>query len=158
MATELRPGVMTAVFSRLAVEGNLRTRLALEPLALLIEKQAKINASSGSHPYGTPTPATPGTGPAIISGTLRRAITHSPIKAIAEGGWETRVGTGIGAFPPYGGPGRQPANKYGYILEVTGLRNGDKYPFLIPAFKFAMGVPATLIYNEIYGKTWTRVA
>lgn len=156
MATELKPGVMTAVFSRLAVEGNRRSRLALEPLALLIEKQAKINASSGSHKYGTPTPASPGTGPAIISSTLRRAITHSPIRVIADG-WETRVGMGIGAFPPYGGPNRQPANKYGYFLE-TGLRNGATYPFLEPAFKFAMGVPAMLIYNEIYGRTWTRVA
>lgn len=156
MATELRPGVMTAVFSRLAVEGNTRSRVALEPLALLIEKQAKINASSGAHAYGTPTPAFPGTGPAIISGTLRRAITHSPITFVADG-WETRVGTGIGSFPPYGGSKRQPANKYGYYLE-TGLRNGSTYPFLGPAFKFAMGVPATLIYNEVYGRTWTRVA
>lgn len=157
MATELKPGVMTAVFSRLAVEGNTRTRVALGPLALLIEKQAKINASSGSHPYGTPTPASPGAGPAIISGTLRRSITHSPIRAIADG-WETRVGTGIGSFPPYGGANRQPANKYGYYLEIEGLRNGDKYPFLIPAFQFAMGVPAMLIYNEVYGRTWARVA
>lgn len=157
MATELRPGVMTAIFARLAVEGNTRARLSLEPLALAVEKQAKINASSGSHTYGTPTPAIPDTGPAIISGTLRRAITHSPIAHIAEGGWETKVGTGIGAFPPYGS-GRTPANKYGYILEIQGLRNGARYPFLIPAFKFVMGVPAMLIYNEIYGATWTRVA
>jgi hypothetical protein len=156
MATELRPGVMTAVFARLAVEGNRRTRLALEPLALAVEKQAKINASSGSHLYGTPTPARPGAGPAIISGTLRRAITHSPITAILDG-WETRVGTGIGAFPPYGAPPRKPANKYGFWLE-TGLRNGATYPFLEPAFKFVMGVPAALIYTEIYGRTWTRVA
>lgn len=148
---------MTAVFARLAVEGNTRSRVALEPLALAVEKQAKINASSGSHPWGTPTPASPGTGPAIISGALRRSITHSPIRAIGDG-WETRVGTGIGSYPPYGGAGRQPANKYGYFLEVEGLRNGDRYPFLEPAFKFVMGVPAMLIYNEVYGRTWTRVA
>jgi hypothetical protein len=157
VATELRPGVMTAIFGRLAIEGNSRSRLALEPLALVIEKQAKINASSGAHTYGTPTPAYPGTGPAVISGALRRAITHSPIAAFA-GGWETSVGTGIGSYPPYGGSNRQPANKYGYFLEVEGLRNGAKYPFLEPAFKFGIGVPATLIYNEIYGRTWTRVA
>lgn len=157
MATELRPGVMAEVFSRLAVEGNTRSRFALEPLALAIEKQAKINASTGSHPYGTPTPAAPGTGPAVISGTLRRAITHTPISFVA-GGWETAVGTGVGAYPPYGGASRQPANSYGYMLEVTGLRDGSRYPFLLPAFRFAIGVPATLIYNEVYGRTWTRVA
>lgn len=155
MATELRPGVMTAVFARLAVEGNARTRVALEPLALAVEKQAKINARVGSHLYGTPTPAVPGTGPSVISGTLTRAITHSPIRAIVDG-WETYVGTGVGAFPPYGQP-KVPANKYGYYLE-TGLRNGATYPFLEPAFKFVMGVPAMLIYNEIYGRTWARVA
>lgn len=156
MATELRPGVMGEIFARLAVEGNRRSRFALEPLALAIEKQAKINASVGAHPYGTPTPAWPGTGPAVISGTLRRAITHSPITFVGDG-WETRVGTAVGAYPPYGGPGRQPANSYGYILEVTGLRDGTRYPFLLPAFHFVSAVPATLIYNEVYGRTWTRV-
>lgn len=155
MATELRPGVMTAIFTRLAVEGNARTRVALEPLALAVEKQAKINASSGSHPWGTPTPAVSGTGPAIISGTLRRSITHSPVTAVA-GGWETRVGMGVGSYPGYG-RGLIPANKYAYYLEVEGLRNGATFPFLEPAFKFVMVVPATLIYNEIYGATWARV-
>lgn len=155
MATELRPGVMTAVFARLAVEGNNRSRLALEPLALAVEKQAKINASSGAHEYGTPTPARPGTGPAIISGTLRRAITHTPVKPFA-GGWQTFVGMGIGAFPPYGA--HTPANKYAYYLEIAGVRGGNTFPFLVPAFKFATGVPAKLIYDEIYGKTWTKVA
>ena len=155
MTTEWRPGVMTAVFARLAVEGNTRSRLALEPLALAVEKQAKINASSGAHEYGTPTPARPGTGPAVISGTLRRAITHTPVKPF-EGGWQTFVGMGIGAFAPYNP--KTPANKYAYFLEIQGVRGGYKYPFLIPAFRFATGVPAKLIFDEIYGKTWAKVA
>lgn len=160
MATELKPGVLEAVFAKLIVEGNNRSRLALEPLALAVEKQAKINASSGAHLYGTKTPAYPNSGPAVISGNLRRSITHTPIK-LGSQGWETKVGTAVGFYPSghgYPQTGKKTAsNKYGYYLE-TGLKNGTKYPFLAPAFHFAMGVPAKLIYDEIYGKAWARVA
>lgn len=157
MATELRPGVFGAVFSRLAIEGNTRSKLALRPLALALEKQAKINASVGTHPYGTPTPAMPGTGPAVISGNLRRSITHTPI-VLGPEGWETKVGTAVGFYPPYPDSSKRvPANKYGYFLEF-GLRNGATYPFLIPAFNFIIGVPAKSIYDSIYGATWARVA
>jgi hypothetical protein len=155
MAVEATPEVWTAIFAKLAVEGDNRTRIALGPIAQAIEKQAKINASSGTHLYGTPTPAWPDSGPAIISGTLRRSITHSPIRA-GFGGWMTEVGTGIGLYPTYG-RGLVPANKYGYYLEIAGLRNGAKYPFLIPAFHFVMGVPVKLIYDEIYGKSWSHL-
>lgn len=153
MATELEPGVMTAVFAKLVAEGDNRSRLALEPLAAAVEKQAKLNASSGAHKYGTPTPAFKGSGPSVISGTLRRSITHTPIKLGAEG-WETKVGLGVGFYAPYGSAkSKTPSSKYGFYLETVW-----DYPFLIPAFKFAMGVPARLIYEEIYGKNWKRVA
>lgn len=155
MAQEATPEVWTALFVRLAVEGNTRTRFALEPIAQAIEKQAKTNASSGAHAYGTPTPAFPGSGPAVISGTLRRSLTHSPIRA-EGGGWVTEVGTGIGLYPPYGSR-KTPANKYGYILEIQGLRNGVTYPFLVPAFKFIMGFPAKVIYDQIYGASWSHL-
>ncbi|MGW2861957.1 hypothetical protein [Streptomyces sp. NPDC001205] len=149
---ELRPGLFTAAFSRLSAEGVVRGRIALEPLALAIEKQAKINASVGAHSRGTPTPASPGTGPAVISGTLRRSITHSA--SVQSGtGWETRVGTGAGITPPYG---RTPASRYGLALE-TGLRNGAVYPFLGPAFTFAVRFAAPAIYRAAYGEGWKRV-
>lgn len=160
MATELEPGVFEAVFAKLIVEGNTRSRLALEPLALAVEKQTKLNASMGSHLYGTKTPASPGAGPAVISGNLRRSITHSPIKMGAQG-WETKVGTAVGFYPSgFGYPSstkKTPSNKYGYYLE-TGLRNGTTYPFLGPAFKFVMDNQAKLIYDAIYGEAWARVA
>lgn len=150
---ELRPGEFTAIFAKLSAEGEIRGRIALEPLANAVEKQAKINASSGRHAYGTPTPAHPGSGPAVISGNLRRSITHSPIVQVGTG-WETKVGTGVGFTPPYG---RTPANRYGFYLE-TGLRNGSKYPFLVPAFHFAVRIAAPTIYAAAYGTGWTRVA
>lgn len=154
VATELRPGVPTAMFARLAEQGVAKGRMALEPLALAIERQAKINASTGSHKRGTPTPARPGTGPAVISGTLRRTITHSPIERIATG-WTTKVGIAAGVTPSYG---KTPASKYAEILERLGTRSGAKYPFLEPAFRFGVEHIAPMLYTEAYGRGWTRIA
>lgn len=144
--------MFTATFTRLAAEGEMKGRIALEPLANAVERQAKINASSGSHKRGTPTPAQPGSGPAVISGTLRRSITHSAIARVGTG-WETRVGTAVGFTPPYG---RSPASRYGLALE-TGLRNGAVYPFLGPAFTFAVRFAAPAIYRAAYGSGWKRL-
>ncbi|WP_037616463.1 hypothetical protein [Streptomyces aureus] len=149
---ELRPGSFTAVFARLDEHGRVRGRIALEPVALAIERQAKINASVGAHRPRTPTPARPGTGPAVISGTLRRSITHSPIIQTGTG-WTTRVGTGVGFTPPYG---KTPANKYGLYLE-TGLKNGATYPFLAPAYRFVIHTVAPQIYRAAYGTGWKHV-
>lgn len=154
MATELRSGVFTRLFAQLDAETKVRAKTGLTRLALVVEKQAKINVRAGSHRYGTPTPARPGTGPAVISGTLRRSITHTPV-TWAAGGWETRVGLGVGFFPPYG-TSRTASSKYGLYLE-TGLVNGAKYPFLLPAFRFAVRVPAQLIWREVFGAGWRQI-
>lgn len=152
--TELRPGVFTAGFAKLSEEGEIRGRLALEPLALAVERQAKINASNGRHKYGTPTPAHPGEGPAVISGTLKKSVGHTPIEKDATG-WKTKVGPRLGYNPPYG---KHPtsADRYGYYLE-TGLRNGATYPWLKPAAEFACKISAVTIFTKLYGKGWGRV-
>ena len=157
MATELRPGTFTKIVVELDKEGRARSKVALRELSLVVEKQAKINASSGAHPYGTKTPAFPGTGPAVISGTLRRAITHTPVK-IVGGAFECKVGMAPGFYPPYGRRhfNRTPASKYAEYLE-KGLKNGTKYPFLLPAYKFAMRVPAQMIYNKAFGSAWRTI-
>lgn len=154
MATELRPGVFAKLFAGLDAEAKARAKVGLTQLALTVEKQAKINARVGSHKYGTPTPAKPGTGPAVISGTLRRSITHTTVKWSGSG-WETRVGMGAGLYPPYGSK-RTASSKYALYLE-TGLKNGAKYPFLRPAFKFAIGVPADLIWRDVFGAGWRQI-
>ena len=152
--TELRPGVFTRLFAEIAADGRAKARTGLIGLALAVEKQAKINASNGSHRYGTPTPASPGLGPAVISGTLRRAITHTP-PVFTVGGWESKVGTGVGFNPPYGRK-KTPANKYGYYLE-TGLRNGSAYPFLKPAFEFGKTVVAPQLFRAAFNRGWPRI-
>ena len=157
MASELHRGTFTKIFVQLDAETKLRARAALTELALVVEKQAKVNARNGAHQYGTPTPARPGTGPAVISGTLRRTITHTPVKFLG-GTFETKVGMGKGFYPRYPGvTSTTPSSKYAYYLE-TGLRNGDKYPFLGPAFKFAIRIPAKIIYNEAFGTRWRVIA
>jgi hypothetical protein len=143
MARELEPGDFTVTFDLFRSAGVRNAGKALTALAYVVEKQAKINASVGSHKYGTPTPARPGTGPAVISGNLRRSITHDRVSRDATGNWITKVGPAVGFFPPYpyhsrtgGAPRRTSADKYGFYLE-TGLRNGSKYPWLKPAAEFA---------------------
>lgn len=152
--TELRPGIFTAGFAKLVTEGDARTRLALEPLALAVERQAKINASNGRHQYRTKSPASPGTGPAVISGTLKKSVGHTPIEKSLDG-WETKVGPTLGFTPPYG-HNPTPADKYGYYLE-TGLRNGATYPWLKPAAEFACKISAVTIFTKRYGANWGRV-
>lgn len=161
MAAELRSGVPGAIFARLAAEGQRRGRLALEPLALVIERQAKVNLSGYPHRYGTPTPAIPGSGPGLISGTLRRSITHTPVVRTSLG-WTTRIGTGKGFYPTYRTGrglmrGRTPSDRYGEILELLGDRAGHTYPFLEPAFRFGVTVAAPVIYRERYGTGWNRM-
>src|SRR5689334_5637675 len=116
--------------ARITAEAAVRAQASANAIALAIERQAKINASSGEHKRGTPTPARPGSGPARISGTLVRSITAGDLMAI-PGGWSIRVGLAAGLTPPYGRR-KTPANKYGMYLEKGMLRNGAAYPFLAP--------------------------
>lgn len=158
MAVEVRPGVWAEVFGAIDAQAKVKGSKLLELIALALEKQAKINASVGSHGYGTPTPARAGTGPAVISGTLRRSITHEPVRMLGPGHYQTRVGTGVGAYPSYGShSSRTPANKYGYYLE-HGLKNGSTFPFLVPAFRHVTTTGASAIYRAIYDAArWKKV-
>jgi hypothetical protein len=148
------------MFTRLEGFGVRNAGKGLTALANVVEKQAKINVSTGSHRYGTPTPARPGAGPAIISGNLRRSITHERVTRGMDGNWTTRVGPAAGFYPPYpyrgrGGeaPRRTSADKYGAYLE-SGLRNGAKYPWLKPAAEFAARTAEPIIAAVFAAGTW----
>lgn len=153
---ELVPGVMRDLFARLAGQADAAGAAVLEPLAVAIERQAKINASVGQHRYGTKTPARPGAGPARISGTLVQSITYSHPERTA-GGWECKVGTADGLYPPYNH--RTPANRYGYYLEVSGAgRSRVKYPFLKPAAETVRDTEAHAIIAEAFRRiSWARI-
>lgn len=137
MATiELKPGAFEALFAKASVSVQRNTRQGLMVTAAAVAHQAQINVSTGSHAYGTPTPAHPGTGPAVISGTLKNSIAYStPLPQGLD--WVCRIGARSGMYPAYGGrTGKTPSARYGYYLE-TALRNGTTYPWLLPAAKIA---------------------
>ncbi|WBP89541.1 hypothetical protein [Kitasatospora cathayae] len=149
---ELRPGLFAELFAAIGAAGEAKAREALLRLGDAAERQAKVNASSGSHAWGTPTPARPGSGPAIISGTLRRSITRTePVRVMS--GWELKVGTMPGQVPPYG---RTPSSRYGLYLE-TGLRNGATYPFLGPAVRFVRTTVLPQVFQAVFRPGWPRL-
>lgn len=146
---ELAPGVLRLILARVNAQGRAATRTGLIGLAEAVVKQAKINASNGSHLYGTPTPASPGQGPAVISGTLRASIARTAVILNAVG-WEAKVGLVPGRTPPYRRRGAT-SSKYGLYLE-TGLRNGAQYPFLEPATRMA-GIQADITFGRSFAAT-----
>jgi hypothetical protein len=133
---EMTPGAFDALFAKAASVTQMNTRRGLQETAAAVAHQAQINVSTGSHAYGTPTPAQPGTGPATISETLKRSIAYSlPLPQGID--WVSRIGARSGMYPAYGGrTSKTPSSRYGYYLE-TALRNGTTYPWLLPAAKIA---------------------
>ena len=159
MAIQIRPGVFTDLFAEVADLAQAKTRAAMTAVAVVAERQAKINVSTGSHPYGTPTVSHHGAGPSVVSGTLRRSITHLPT-APTGSGFSAMVGAAPGFYPPYphhsrdgGPPKRTMSSHYGYYLE-TGLRNHTTYPWLQPACKWAMGTPAQRLFTDAFAGGW----
>jgi hypothetical protein len=144
---------MSEVMARLAAEGELKASVGLTAVALAVERQAKINASNGEHPYRTPTPS-PGDpeGPARISGSLVRSITHSGVERTAIG-WAVKVGMAPGLYPYY--DRRTSSSMYAYYLEVTGVgKSRKRFPFLVPALRMVGRVSVYTIYKEIMGAAW----
>lgn len=149
---ELTPGVLSAILARIAVQAESLVPAALEPIALAVEREAKLNASHGEHPPRTPTPAARGSGPARVSGTLVRSITHSPAIHDATG-WETRVGTAAGLYTPYNR--RTPSSLYGYYLEVPGAGKAHaRYPFLLPAFDMVVKTGVATEFSRVLAAAW----
>lgn len=149
---EVGPGTFLRLFEQLAAEASRKSRQGLVASALLLEREAKQELTkAGTHKYGTRTPATPGGPPALISGTLRRAVTHTP--AVPDlFGWQCKVGVAAGVFPPYG-KSKTSASQYGLILEVTGLANGATFPWLHPAYIRVLPRIITL-QREVYMGGW----
>jgi hypothetical protein len=150
VAQEFTAAALRAALARVEARGIATARAGLIGLGDAVVKQAKINASVGSHAYGTPTPARPGTGPATISRTLVQSIIRTAVTRDAAG-WTTKVGMLPGRYPPYS---TTPSSKYAYHLE-TGLRNGARYPFLGPATHMA-AIQAAITFGKAFAAAaWT---
>ena len=86
--------------------------------ALAIERQAKLNASTGVHARGQGHIKGTGPGPNVVTGTLRRSIT-------------TEVKYGFGTYIAVVGP----TVEYARAVELGSSRwkSGVRYPYLYPA-------------------------
>lgn len=149
MTRELRPGVFIAIFDRLAVQAEALGPGALTALALDMERETKKSLARTSHRYGERTSARRGGPPALVSGTLRRAISHTRAERTATG-WEMRVGVARGFYPPYPKRGkRTAASEYGYFLE----RELD-FPFLEPAFRAVVARTSAASLGRLLRADW----
>jgi len=105
---------LTAYELKLEMAGQL----ALTQTALALERQAKLNANTGTHPRGQG--HTPGTGPGPnkVTGTLQRSIS-------------TEVRYGFGSYIATVGP----SVEYARAVELGSPRwkSGVRYPFLSTA-------------------------
>lgn len=98
--------------------------------AHLVEAAMKQRAGEGGrHKKGTPTPATQGSGPAVVSGTLRRSIRVSPVIPYGISGYSAKVG---------------PTVKYGRRVELE-----FDYPYAKPGLEEVL--PRL---REVYARAW----
>lgn len=114
---------LSEVISGIEKKGNqyeIATGFALGIAALEIERQAKINASTGEHKRGQPHIPGTGPGPNVVSGDLRRSITTDIRKGFK--GYVATVG---------------PTVEYARQVELGGgnWKSGVKYPYLEPAVR-----------------------
>lgn len=109
---ELTPGAIGRLLDGIEMRGEEGIKASLVAIAQQAERQAKINANTGSHRKGEP--HTPGTGPGpnVVTGNLRRSITHTQPARDSQG-WYVKVGVAATAA-------------YGRYVE-------PRYPFLLPA-------------------------
>ena len=152
MAEEWRPGLLSSRLAEVRKAGEAHLAAALQELAHTIERDAILNAAQGgSHRYGEATPATRGAGPAIVSGSLRRAIVTTRLERTGTTGFEVRVGMAAGVYPPkppYPKSARTPVSLYAKYLDQV-----LDYPFLTPAYRKGIDSEAPRIWRERF-RTW----
>jgi hypothetical protein len=90
---------------------------AIAQAGFAVERQAKINANTGTHKRGEGHIQGTGPGPNVVTGTLRRSIT-------------TEVRYGFGSYIATVGP----TVEYARAVELGNPKwGGKRYPYLIPA-------------------------
>ena len=104
-----------AALDRVATRTSAELRAAAGEMAGELEKQAKLNAS------GRP-------GPEVVTGTLRRGITHDPVTPYGVAGWQTKVGPTV-IYSRRIELGFHGADSLGRVYNQPG------YPYFLPAVK-----------------------
>ncbi len=126
---------LAAELRRAAMVGGERFDRGVLEVAQRIEAKMAANVREGGvHPYGTPTTARKGGGPAVISGDLARAITHQKV----DGGY--RIGPAAVPHTQYASRrkgrstgGKVTSGQIGEYVEKMG------YPFVQPSLDAISG-------------------
>jgi hypothetical protein len=134
---------LSGVLKGLNLEADKIERIAvwaMTQVALAVERQAKLNAAQGgTHKRGEPTSATPGSGPARVTGALQRSI-HTEVARKGFGSYEAKV------FPTM---------VYSRQVELGGgkWRSGVNYPYMIPAGR-AIAPKANELFTSKFAQRW----
>lgn len=106
----------SAAIDKVIAQADAAAKATVAQAAAELEKSAKSNFS-GTHKRGQPHVG--GDLPNVVTGTLRRSITHEPVKKIGLGTWATTVG---------------PTVVYGRRVEL-GLNGSKAYAYFSPAYR-----------------------
>jgi hypothetical protein len=143
MADEIRIKNLDEVVSSLVASGDraeVAGAYALGQVALTIERQAKLNAATGTHPRGFPHIPGTGPGPNRVTGNLQRSI-------------KTELRKGFGVYSAQVGPGMI----YGRAVEMGSPRwkSGVSYPYLYPAAE-SVAPRASIIFTQAFKRRFRR--
>jgi phage gpG-like protein len=133
---------LTAAMASTVRQVDAATRIATAESAHALEREIKKTLTTSSHRKGTPTPASPGDPPSLVTGTLRRSITIKGPTRVGSGRWMAEVG---------------PTAVYGRIQELGGVtgRGGTSTlparPYVKPAYERAI---ASGLLARSYKQAW----
>ena len=148
-------GNLTSALERLKAEGMARHRAAFEAWVRDTQSRAMRHArEGGSHPYGTPTPASKGGGPAVVTGGLARGTQATDVVLLGDT-FTARVGVvdePHEKVPPKSrrrrSSGRRPAPSVAQVGEYVEKMG---YPFLSTAAKEAEATAEAIWVSSFEG-------
>jgi hypothetical protein len=143
MAEEIRVKNLEAVIASLVRSGDrveVAGAYALGQVALAVERQAKLNAATGTHPRGQGHIPGTGPGPNRVTGALQRSIT-------------TDLRQGFGSYVAQVGPGMI----YARAVEKGSpqWKSGVSYPYLYPAAE-SVGARAGSLFAQSFRRRFRR--
>lgn len=166
---EWAPGVLAGLLKEIGNTGRVHQRAGLLKIAAAIEALAKAKLGQTSHQAGTPSPASRGGPPSLVTGTGRRSIGHESVISLDE--ILVKVGTLAGIFPPAvtahtskGTRSRQSAGTGGkrgttasskYLLYQETLERFG-HPFLKPAYLQVVKEDSVAIWLSSF-RTWPKI-
>jgi len=122
----LLPHGLSESLARLAVAADAAKGPIVQRLGAVCEVEAKRRiGSGGAHKAGTPTTASKGGGPAVVTGALRRAVTYEMV-----GTATVRIGAADIPHPPEKSRWKAPKASSG---QIGGFVERKGYPWLQPA-------------------------